>query len=84
MQHGLAKLEDLQGHREQAAELLQDIVNREPMQAYYLTELGLQLRSLRRWPEALEAFRRAQKLKNSELIEINIQLLERKMAAPPA
>lgn len=83
MQHGLAKLEELSGRPERAAELLQDLVSKQPIQAYYLAELGLQLRSLHRWSEALDAFQRARQIQTSEMIEINIALLQAKVQATP-
>ena len=48
----------------------------------YLTELGLQLRQMKRYQEALDIFRRAQALRDDEVVRLNIQYLQDKLAAP--
>lgn len=69
---------------EKAVSIMQELVRLAPHHRDYWVELGLQLRSLRRYEEALAAFERAQAYGNTEQIALNLQFLRRRLAAADA
>jgi tetratricopeptide (TPR) repeat protein len=79
---GISKIYQNLGDLGQAVVLLQGIVEKEPRQAFYLTELGKRLSQAGRYAEALAAFEEAQKVEYSGLAARNILWLKEKLAAP--
>jgi O-antigen ligase len=77
----LALLYNLSGEADRALSMLQDIAAKAPLHRDNLCTLGLQLRQMGRSAEALEVFRRAQKIESNEMVEINIRELE-SLSAP--
>ena len=77
---GLSKAWNVLGEQEKALECLRRTVEVERQHLFYETHLGLQLRKMGRYGEALQAFREADVKWNSETIDINIRYLQDKMA----
>ncbi len=77
--YGLSALFNMTGEPEKALEIRRELVERVPMDLFYRKELGLQLRSMGRYEEALKVFEEAKKLKTDEQIELNIRMLQRKL-----
>jgi tetratricopeptide (TPR) repeat protein len=78
---GMVRILQTQGRHDEALAALQDLIKRAPFHRDYWVELGLQLRTMREYPAALQAFERARSLGTTEQIELNIQFLKRRMAA---
>ncbi|MCZ7592306.1 MAG: O-antigen ligase family protein [Kiritimatiellae bacterium] len=77
---GLSRIYNTLGNPEQGLSALRELVELVPHQRDYKLELGLQLRSMGQYAEALEVFREVQKAKNTEQVRLNIQFLQRKLA----
>jgi len=77
---GLAKIYNAMGDKEKALEMLRRAVKYEPRHLFYAKHLGLQLRRMGRYQEALEVFQDANRRWNSEMIDINIKYLKKKLA----
>lgn len=80
-QFGISRIYKTRGDAEAALATLRSLVEKVPFHRDFLVELGLQLREMGRFQEALEAFERARAVKGGEMIELNIQLLRQKIAA---
>lgn len=78
--YGLSRTYELLGDQEKALELLRDINARDRLNPFYTGQLGLQLRNMGRYEEALDVFREAADRWGSEMAVINIRLLEHKLA----
>lgn len=81
---GLSKAWNVLGEQEKALECLQRAVETERQHQFYVTQLGLQLRRMGRYEEALRVFREADEKWNSPAIDINIRYLQGKLAPAPA
>jgi O-antigen ligase len=81
---GMVRVLQTQGRQDEALAALRELVERAPFHRDYWVELGLQLRAMRDYPAALEAFERARHLRGSEQIDLNIQFLQRRIAASAA
>ncbi len=77
---GLGKLYAVTGDQEKCLAALEDLVAKVPFDSVYLTELGLQLRWMGRYREALSRFQEASRIEDVEMIRINIRLMEEKIA----
>jgi len=77
---GLAKLYAASGDQEKSLAVIEDLVAEVPFHTLYLTELGLRLRQMGRYQEALSRFVEASQIENSDMIQINIRWLQEKMA----
>lgn len=77
---GLSRIYNTLGDSEKGLSALRELVELIPHQRDYKLELGLQLRSMGRYAEALEVFREVQKSQNSEQVRLNIRFLQRKLA----
>ncbi|MCX7009931.1 MAG: O-antigen ligase family protein [Kiritimatiellaeota bacterium] len=64
------------GHAEDGFRLMRLAADTNPVNEYYRTQLGVQLRQNRRYAEALEAFRKSAKLAMNPTIRSNIEWLE--------
>ncbi len=74
--YGRSKVYSSLGEKEKAIELMRGIVSAHPADAFYLTQLGLELRLNGRLEEALEVFERAARLPEpKDVVRINIKLL---------
>ena len=81
---GLSRMYNVEGQTAQALELLQGAAARMPFHRDLQAQLGLQLRRMGRYQEALEVFQQVRKLGPSEMADLNIQSLKRLLAkAPP-
>lgn len=78
---GISRLQQSMREPELALASLRELVERVPHHRDYLVALGLQLRSMQRHAEALEVFERARAMGSTEQIELNIQMLQRRLAA---
>ncbi|HEY8241559.1 MAG TPA: hypothetical protein VIH35_08930, partial [Kiritimatiellia bacterium] len=83
-QFGMSKLYEGTGEKEKSLAVLEDLVARIPHQRAYLSELGLRLRQMGRYEDALKRFEEASRVENTEMIDINIRWLREKLgeAAP--
>lgn len=81
---GIARTHSAQGQPEQALEILRDINRMDQNNMFFVPQLGLQLRNMGRDEEALAVFRWAADRWSSEMISINIRLLERRLASRQA
>lgn len=81
---GMARILQAQGRHDDALAALRELVELAPYHRDYWVELGLQLRTMRDYPAALEAFERARRIHNSEQINLNIQFLRRRIAESAA
>jgi hypothetical protein len=79
---GLGKTHYLLGADDTSVDYLRQAIAHWPTHLYYARELGLQLRAMGRDEEALEAFRYAATLQPDSVVRLNIQQLERRLAAP--
>ena len=77
---GLAKLHAATGDQEKSLAVLEDLVAEVPFHSLYLTELGLRLRQMGRYQEALSRFLEASQIEDTDMIQINIRWLQEKMA----
>ena len=66
------------GHTEQGLQLMQQAAETNPMNADFRAQLGLQLRMLGRYAEALAEFRRAAALGGNAMVDANLKWLEKK------
>lgn len=74
--YGRSKVHSSLGEKDEAVEILRGIVSDYPKDAFYLTQLGLELRLNGRLEEALEVFERAARLPEpKDVVRINIKLL---------
>lgn len=80
---GIGRLHNLRGESERALETFRQLVELTPHHRDYWVELGLQLRGMGRDAEALEVFEKARAMGGSEQIDLNIQFLRARLAAPP-
>lgn len=81
---GKAKVYNTLGESEKALECLREVVRQNPRHLFYVSHLGLQLRRMGRYQEALDVFRDAQTRWSTGMIRINIEFLERKLAEQSA
>ena len=77
---GLAKVHNTLGEDERALEYMRESVRRNPRHLFYVSHLGLQLRRMGRYEEALAIFRDARDRWGSDMIDINIRFLQEKLA----
>jgi O-antigen ligase len=82
--HGQSKLYAMAGDPHRSREELERLVARVPYHRFYLTELGLRLREMGLYREALDRFMEAHRVENTEMIDLNIQWLQEKLAAEAA
>jgi O-antigen ligase len=76
---GMSRMYGAQGRPEEALNSLQEVVTQVPHHRDFLGQLGLQLRGMGRYEEALATFRRVRALGPSEMADLNIQSLTRLM-----
>ena len=81
---GLSRLYNLRGEPERALTCLQEVVAQVPYHRDFLNQVGLQLRTMRRYEEALATFQRARSLGANEMADLNIRSLNRLLAQPKA
>ncbi|HMP76902.1 MAG TPA: O-antigen ligase family protein [Kiritimatiellia bacterium] len=79
--YGVSRLQQSAGNSERALASLRELAERAPHHRDYLVALGLQLRSMQRYAEALDVFERARGMGHTEQIELNIQFLRRRLAS---
>jgi O-antigen ligase len=77
---GLGKAYNVLGEPEKALDCLRRAAAADPEHMFYASHLGLQLRRMGRDQEALDVFRKAAAKWNDEMITLNIQALEKKLA----
>lgn len=77
----IGRVYNILGDSNRALESMRELVKRVPHHRDYWLELGLQLRSMQKYEEALEVFERVRTMQNSEQVELNIRFLRRKLAA---
>lgn len=77
---GLSRAYSALDQPEEALDSLRALVEMIPHEPGYKIELGLQLRAMQRYGEALEVFEALQKTKNTEQVRLNIAFLRRKLA----
>jgi O-antigen ligase len=78
---GLATLLAMEGRDEEALAAFEEISRRLPRNQSHLVHLGLQLRHMGRHAEALRVFESARQMGGDMTIDLNIELLRRKVAA---
>ncbi|MFH0908932.1 MAG: O-antigen ligase family protein [bacterium] len=76
---GLSKLYAAVGDQQKSLAVLEDLVAKVPFHRLYLTELGLRLRQMGRYQEALSRFLEASHVENTEMIDLNIRWLQEKI-----
>jgi O-antigen ligase len=81
---GMSRVYNTLGQPDQAVAELQALVEKVPNHRDFLVELGLQLRQMGRTREALQAFERARLVEGNEMIDLNIQMLQQRLAAEAA
>jgi O-antigen ligase len=74
--HGLAKLLAMEGRDEEARAIFEDVARKVPRQQSHLVSLGLHLRHMKRYEEALRVFEEARKLGADATIDANLRLLK--------
>lgn len=79
--YGQGSLYRMQGDQEKALELRRLAVEKVPRQTFYLNELGLQLKSMKHYEEALEVFRESMSVERTPVAEKNIEWLKKKIPA---
>lgn len=77
---GLGKLYATMGEQEKSLAVLEDLVAKVPYHQLHLAELGLRLREMGRYEEALARFLEASRIGSAEMIDINIRWLQEKIA----
>lgn len=77
---GMARALQAQGRQEEALAAWRELVALAPHHRDHWIELGLQLRAMRDFPAALEAFERAKAIGGGEQVDLNIQFLRRRIA----
>lgn len=77
---GLAKVYNTIGDAERALEYMQQAVRKNPSHVFYHSHLGLQLRRMGRYEEALAVFSDAATRWNTDMIRINVRFLKEKVA----
>lgn len=80
--YGLGSLYKQEGNQEKALELRRLTVDKVPRQTFYLNELGLQLREMNRYDEAMEVFRSSMAVAATPVAERNIAWLSGKVTPP--
>jgi hypothetical protein len=81
---GMSRLHNTLGQPEQALAVLEQLVQKVPFHRDFLVELGLQQRAMGRYAEALQTFQRARQVEGSEMIDLNLQILQQRLAQPAA
>lgn len=81
--YGLSGLYKMTGDQEKALELRRTCTEMVPRHVFYLNELGLQLKDMGRYNEALEVYLASQAVEASPAAERNIPWLRAKLAATP-
>jgi tetratricopeptide (TPR) repeat protein len=84
VEYGMAQLHNALGDPETALRHIRRAVAHERKHPFYVTHLGIQLREMGRDEEALEVFRDAAKRWSTGTINLNIRLLEKKLAEKKA
>lgn len=77
--HGLSRMHAARGEPEAALAALEELVRQNPGHMDFLASLGLQLRLMGRYPEALQAFERARAVGPSDMINRNLIFLRTKV-----
>lgn len=77
---GIGKTYYLLGDEESSLKYLRQAIASWPTHSYYARELGLQLRAMERYEEALDAFRYAATLQRDPVVQSNIRWLERRLS----
>ena len=80
--YGVSRLYAAQGDQEKALELLRQVNQMYRNNQFFVTQLGIQLRQMGRYQEALDVFRAAAAQWSTPTIQLNVQLLERQLAEP--
>lgn len=76
---GISRVYRSLGRGDEAVAVLRELVEQVPFHRDILVELGLQLRFLGRDREALDIFERARRLGPSEVVDLNLQVLRRRL-----
>ncbi len=78
---GLSKCYNTLGEQGKALDELSRAVRHDKYHLFYLSQLGLQLRRMERYPEALQVFEAMRKISpGNEMAKLNINLLQAKIA----
>lgn len=80
--YGLSGLYKMAGDQERALELRRKAVELVPRHVFYLNELGLQLKDMGRYAEALEVYQQSRAVETSPAAERNIAWLRAQLAQP--
>jgi O-antigen ligase len=81
--YGLSGLYKMTGDQERALELRRKAVEMVPRNVFYLNELGLHLKDMGRYQEALEIYSQSRAVESSPAAERNITWLRAKLAEAP-
>jgi len=81
--YGLSGLYKLTGDQEKTLELRRKCTEMVPRHVFYLNELGLQLKDMGRFKEALDVYLASQSVETSPAAERNIPLLRAKLTETP-
>lgn len=79
---GVSRAYNTLGDQEQALASLRDLLERVPHHKGYGLELGLQLRTMQKYEEALDVFKQYRTSENHQQVDLNIRFLQRKLATP--
>jgi len=80
--YGISVLHDMKGDQEAALGMKRKAATEIPRNIFYMNEVGLQLVRMKRFEEALEAFRESNDVEPSVVAQRNIETLSRRLAAP--
>jgi O-antigen ligase len=81
--YAMATAYNILGEQERALALMQEVVKIHPTHLFYLKRLGLQLRQMGRYREALELFRDIQRRWGTDVAGYNIAWLEEQLKDQP-
>lgn len=80
--YGMGSLYKMQGDQEKALEYRRMTVEQVPRQTFYLNELGLQLKDMKLYEEAMTVFRESISVEHTTAAEKNIAWLRGRIPAP--
>jgi tetratricopeptide (TPR) repeat protein len=79
--YGLGTLYKLDGQAERALALRRQVVEQVPRHVFYLNELGIQLKDMGQYEEALQVFQESRGVEDSPVAARNIRWLQERIAA---
>lgn len=80
--YGLGSLCKIEGKLKEALVYRRQTVEKVPRHVFYLNELGLLLREMKRYEEALAVFKESQSIKPDKVSDLNIAWLQHRLAQP--